>query len=152
MGAPPFRFVPGGAPPKVPAETRPHLARVNDTMRVLTSLVRQPAEGKNVGLLEAAAQVARLVGGGRVIMCKSGKDRTSMGVTLEHGRILSTEHGLGGEEAVFDAVQTMRRRGVRRENVRLNTGKRLFAFNWLQQSMLPEAYRPPKGSAKGGKG
>ena len=85
-------------------------------------------------------------------MCKSAKDRTSMSVTLEHGRLLGSQHGLGSDEAVLDAVQIMRRRGVRRENVRLNTGKRCFAFNWLQQSMLPDAYRPPKGSAKGGKG
>jgi hypothetical protein len=49
------------------------------------------------------------------------------------------------------AVQTMRRRGVRRENVRLNTSRRLYAFNMLQRQMLPEAYRPPEGSAKGGK-
>ena len=32
----------------------------------------------------------------------------------------------------------MRRRGVRRENVRANTGRRLYAFNWLQQVALPE--------------
>ena len=120
-------------------------------MRELTRLVREPAEGKNVALLEVSAETARLLGGGRVTMCKSGKDRTSMSVTLEHGRLLHAQHGLGAAQ-LADAVHTMRRRGVRRENVRLNTGRRLYAFNWLQQSMLPEAYRPPKGSAKGGKG
>ena len=72
-----------------------------------------------------------------------------MSLTLEHGRIL---RACGLPEAeVAPAVATMRRRGVRRENTRLNTGRRLFAFNWLQQTMLPEAYRPPEGSAKGGK-
>ena len=84
------------------------------------------------------------------------------------------------------AVHTMRRRGVRRENVRLNTEltpslantdlglhpcayniqsaplnasqvrlnteRRLYAFNWVQQQALPEGYSPPEGSASGGKG
>ena len=95
-------------------------------------------------------EAARLLGGGRVTMCKSGKDRTSMGVTLEHGRLLQGYHGLHAAH-LSEAVQAMRRRGVRRENVRLNTGKRLYAFNFLQQNFLPEAYRPPEGSAKGGK-
>ena len=36
--------------------------------------------------------------------------------------------------------------------VRLNTDKRLYAFNWMQQQALPEGYVPPKGSAAGGKG
>ena len=49
------------------------------------------------------------------------------------------------------ARAVLRGYGVRRENVRLNTGRRLYAFNWLQQTMLPEPYRPPDGSAKGGK-
>ena len=55
------------------------------------------------------------------------------------------------EAQVARAVQTMRRRGVRRENVRLNTGRRLYAFNWVQQQALPDAYSPPEGSAAGGK-
>ena len=80
-------------------------------------------------------------------MCKSGKDRTSMSVTLEHGRLLA-EHGLADPS---HAVAVMRRRGARRENVRRNTTRRLYAFNWIQQTQLPEPYRPPKGSAKGGK-
>ena len=45
----------------------------------------------------------------------------------------------------------MRRLGVRRENVRLNSGRRLYAFNWIQKTMLPEEYRAPEGCAKGGK-
>ena len=73
-----------------------------------------------------------------------------MSVTLEHGRLLHERHGLA-EADVAEAVQAMRRRGVRRANVHLNTGKRTFAFSWLQQQALPASFRPPKGSAKSGK-
>ena len=73
-----------------------------------------------------------------------------MSVTLEHGRLLHTHHQMPAAE-VPQAVHAMRRRGVRRENVRLNTGRRLYAFSWLQRQALPAPYRPPDGSAKSGK-
>ena len=41
-------------------------------------------------------------------------------VTLEHGRLLQEQHGMAHAQ-LARAVHTMRRRGVRRENVRLNT-------------------------------
>ena len=40
----------------------------------------------------------------------------------------------------------LRSKGVRRDNVRLNTGNDNYAFNSLQQGFLPEMYRPPPGS------
>ena len=51
-----------------------------------------------------------------------------------------------------DLVDVVRGYGVRRENVRLNTQRRLYAFNMVQRMALPEAYHPPEGSAAGGKG
>jgi hypothetical protein len=100
--------------------------------------------------LQTVALLTRVLSGGRVTMCKSGKDRTSMAVTLEHGALLQ-EHGMAPAQCAR-AVHTMRRRGVRRENVRLNTQRRLYAFNMVQRMALPEAYHPPEGSAAGGKG
>ena len=70
-------------------------------------------EPKNVELLLSVAMLTRSLRGGRLTMCKSGKDRTSMGVTLEHGRLLEAQHGLAAA-ATPAAVQAMRRRGVRR--------------------------------------
>jgi hypothetical protein len=42
--------------------------------------------------------------------------------------------------------QLFREYGVRRENVRLNTGSDRYAFNGLQHSLLPEEYQPPAGT------
>ena len=50
---------------------------------------------------------------------------------------------LGPRQAALDML---RRHGVRRENVRLNTGTDRFAFNALQINFLPEEYKPPPGS------
>ena len=146
----PFRYPTGGTPPKPQLKPVCLLARLRALQYELAKLVREPPEGKNVMLLGVAAELTRLLGGGRLTMCKSGKDRTAMSITLEHGRLLHGQHGLNAQVAA-EAVQTMRRRGVRRENVRFNTSRRLYAFNWLQQMALPEPFRPPAGSAKSGK-
>ena len=80
-------------------------------------------------------------------MCPTGRDRTAMSLTFEHGLLLQ-EHGLD-EAAASAAVATMRRSGTRRENAARNGGGRTFGFNQLQQGLLPEAYRPPAGSSMG---
>lgn len=43
-------------------------------------------------------------------------------------------------------TQTLREHGVRRANVRLNTGRPMYAFNGLQYLTLPLEYRPPAGT------
>ena len=111
------------------------------------SLLRAPPDPKNVELLHTIASLTRLLGGGRVTLCSNGRDRASLSLTLEHGQLLQ-EHGLGEAESAA-AVATMRRAGVRRENAARNGGGRVYAFNMLQASMLPEAYRPPPGTAMG---
>ena len=43
----------------------------------------------------------------------------------------------------------MRDVGVRRHNVEINTGKRLYAFGRTHYSYLPRELRPPVGSFRG---
>ena len=54
--------------------------------------------------------------------------------------------GVALSAAQDDWCQVLRAHGVRRENVRLNTGKDIYAFNKAQVPFLPEEYRPPPGS------
>ena len=106
----------------------------------------------------SAADFARVLGGARVVMCKSGKDRTGMSVTYEQCR--AVRDGLGGfghdgagglggvapltQRADFErARHLLRLYGARLENCQKNIGKPRYAFNAFQQRMLPHVYRPP---------
>lgn len=104
------------------------------------------ASEKNVNVLVKASVAIRAVAGVVCILCKSGKDRTSMGVTLEQGRFLCEEAAVVDPTA---CIQTMRKYGVRRMNVHANTGQSMFAFNSIQRMALPSCYRPPLGTFTG---
>lgn len=97
---------------------------------------------KRPEILQLSSDLVRLIGGGRVTCCKSAKDRTGMSVTLEQGRILVTNHNLP-ETKKAEIVAVMRSEGVRIENCWKNTGRRMYAFNAIQRSLLPEEYRCP---------
>ena len=111
----------------------------------LSQSTRNPAE-KNVGVLLHSTSLCRLVAGSVGILCKSGKDRTSMGVTLEQSRILAEVAGLDDGN---EACRMMRKCGVRRMNVYANTGQSCYAFNNFQQQLLPKCFRPPGGTYTG---
>lgn len=69
-----------------------------------------------------------------------------MAVTAEQARLLVERHGLHEAEAA-ELADEMRRRGVRWQNMRKNvSGGPAYAFNWLQQRLLPEIYRAPSGT------
>nr|CCA25452.1 type I inositol3 putative [Albugo laibachii Nc14] len=97
---------------------------------------------KRPEILQLSSDLVRLIGGGRVTCCKSAKDRTGMSVTLEQGRILVANHQLP-ESKKAEIVAVMRSEGVRIENCWKNTGRRMYAFNAIQRSLLPEEYRCP---------
>ncbi|KAG7401810.1 Phosphatidylinositol 3,4,5-trisphosphate-dependent Rac exchanger 2 protein [Phytophthora boehmeriae] len=120
---------------EVTQELRAVEACINDAAQ---SLVKT----KRTEILKRSSDLCRELGGGRVTVCKSAKDRTAMSVTLEQVRILQRHHDLPTHR-VPATVSVMRSHGVRIENALKNTGKRQFAFNKLQRSLLPEDYRCP---------
>ncbi|KAL4154851.1 hypothetical protein PRNP1_006965 [Phytophthora ramorum] len=113
--------------------------------RIATASKRQVVKSKHPKIIQEGSHLCRLLGAGRVTSCKSAKDRTGMSVTLEQVRLLSENHGLPEEFAVR-TVSTMRSNGVRLENALKNTGKRHYAFNALQRSLLPDEYKCPEGT------
>ena len=114
--------------------------------------LRRSAAEKSVELLSAVVELGRLLGAGRLLMCRSGVELCAMAATHEYGALLQA-HGLN-EPAATSAVQVMRQRSPWRENVRLNSGgqNKLYRFSWLQYQMLPVQYRPPKGTTTNGLG
>ncbi|KAG7384042.1 Phosphatidylinositol 3,4,5-trisphosphate-dependent Rac exchanger 2 protein [Phytophthora pseudosyringae] len=113
--------------------------------RIATASKRQVVKSKHPKIIQESSHLCRLLGAGRVTSCKSAKDRTSMSVTLEQVHLLSENDGLPEEFAVR-TVSTMRSNGVRLENALKNTGKRQYAFNALQRSLLPDEYKCPEGT------
>ena len=111
------------------------------------NLTVENSSEKNVNVLLRSSKLCRLIAGCVSILCKSGKDRTSMCVTLEQYRNLveSEAEAIGGQEL----IRVMRRHGVRRMNVWANTGQSLYAFNSIQCQMLPACFRPPPGTFSG---
>jgi len=100
----------------------------------------------NVHIILHASNLCRQLSGTHAICCKSGKDRTSMLVSLEEARLLCDHmRVVGGRKACKD----MRRFGVRRENVEINTGQRKYAFNDVQRIFLPKCFQPPQGTYSG---
>ncbi|KAL7684394.1 putative inositol 3,4-bisphosphate 4-phosphatase [Plasmopara halstedii] len=128
--------------------SREEVYRILGELEKLIGTAGRQARKKRPEILQLSSDLCRSISGGRVTVCKSAKDRTGMSVTLEQGRILVQHHGLR-EQKKAGIVSVMRSEGVRIENALKNTGRRVFAFNALQRSLLPEEYRcPPQTSGR----
>jgi hypothetical protein len=118
--------------------------KLDKDLNNLATLIREESTSvqKRPRILQVAADITRVMQGLRVTFCKSGKDRTSMSVTLEEMRVLAQFHGLSHFH--FDeTVSLVRKHGVRLEICRKNVGQPRYAFNRLQSRMIPPDYRPP---------
>ena len=104
---------------------------------------------KDTRVLKLTAQAIRSAGGGRIVSCKSAKDRTSMSVTAEQVALLRRRHELPKSEAQ-PLLDAMRRDGVRMQNTFKNVGKAGYAFNALQRLLLPASLRAPKDTTVSG--
>lgn len=65
--------------------------------------------------------VVSMMNGGHVIMCKSGKDRTSMSVTFQQVNSLYKNHNISGEQRSH-LIDCMRSCGIRLSVAEKNTG------------------------------
>ncbi|KAL3116125.1 hypothetical protein niasHT_007425 [Heterodera trifolii] len=100
---------------------------------------------KNWAIFTQVMALNSASGGVPIICCKSGKDRTSMGVTLDEGRILKESCGVSNQQ-MSEMIECLRKNGVRRENCRKNIGKPFYSFSPFQLGFLPPPFRPPSGT------
>ena len=135
------------------------------------SVQRQLAmhKSKNVELLLFLKQLCLRMRGGRLTCCKSGKDRSSMAVTLEECSILRSHHHLLSNSfkttlstlrtwgdysifrhavSIFSNMTFFCRHGTRLENCLKNTGHRCYHFNSLQLATLPGFLKPPRHTCR----
>ncbi|TMW55884.1 hypothetical protein Poli38472_008532 [Pythium oligandrum] len=132
-------------PSAVPTDVTTIANLVADLEERIMLASKQMVKTKHPKIIQQSSRLCRLLGAGRVTSCKSAKDRTGMSVTLEQGHLLADYHGLPAE-FLTRTISTMRSNGVRLENAFKNTGKRQFAFNSLQRSLLPDEYKCPEGT------
>ncbi|EGZ11861.1 hypothetical protein PHYSODRAFT_515366 [Phytophthora sojae] len=124
------------------------LDRIQASLTALTVSIQLSGRSKRMSILSLSSSIARCVGGGRVTMCKSAKDRTSMSITLEEANLLVRSHGLVADD-MGAFTKLLRTYGVRRENARKNIGKAQYCFSALQNYMLPQDYQCPPGTGGG---
>ncbi|KAL7694197.1 putative inositol 3,4-bisphosphate 4-phosphatase [Plasmopara halstedii] len=132
----------------IPIYSTEDLDRIQTSLIALKVNIQLSGRSKRMAILSLSSSIARCVGGGRVTMCKSAKDRTSMSITLEEANLLVRSHGLVADdmEAFTNLLRTY---GVRRENARKNIGKAQYCFSALQNYMLPQDYQCPPGTGGG---
>ncbi|GMR42705.1 hypothetical protein PMAYCL1PPCAC_12900 [Pristionchus mayeri] len=128
------------------ARTRsPLSAAAQEALGELQVVVRNEPSRKNMLLYEWAMAAGTELDGELVVSCKSGKDRTAMGVTLEQGRLMRQASGLNATQAA-EVVDALRKNGARREVCRKNIDKAAYSFSAFQMHFLPKSFRPPSGT------
>lgn len=80
---------------------------------------------------------------GIVVMCKSGKDRTGMLITLREAKILESSNIIS-KCSVEGYLDLIRQYGTRIMNTEKNTGKAQYMFNPIQNTFLPKQFKAPK--------
>ncbi|KAL7078331.1 hypothetical protein ACQ4LE_002753 [Meloidogyne hapla] len=118
---------------------------INRLICDLRQTVSVNASKKNLSIFKLVMEINRILSGVCILSCQSGKDRTSMALTLEEGRILKETCGISNQQ-MMEIVSCLRKDGVRRENCRKNVGKPLYKFSPFQMNFLPKEFRPPLGT------
>lgn len=80
---------------------------------------------------------------GVVVMCKSGKDRTGMLITLREATHLQIAKYVDSK-AADRYLDLLRGYGTRIMNTEKNTGKAQYMFNSLQNTFLPKTFQAPR--------
>jgi len=127
---------------------------VHPSLAALHSHILSSAGKMNHSILDEAATIAQQLGGGGLVFCKSGKDRTAMHLTYKQCQFAGRYRGNTDQNAILRDARLLRLHGTRLPICEKNVGQALYAFNSLQVKFMPEALKPPMdclaGFLKGG--
>eukprot|EP00536_Pseudo-nitzschia_multiseries_P016088 jgi/Psemu1/328122/estExt_fgenesh1_pg.C_10170003 len=127
---------------------------VHPSLADLYKHILSSAGKMNHSILDEAATIAQQFGGGGLVFCKSGKDRTAMHLTYKQCQFAGRYRGNSDQNAILRDARLLRLHGTRLPICEKNVGQALYAFNSLQVKFMPEALKPPMdclaGFLKGG--
>mmetsp|Transcript_7952 Transcript_7952/g.9073 ORF Transcript_7952/g.9073 Transcript_7952/m.9073 type:complete len:1253 (-) Transcript_7952:248-4006(-) len=127
---------------------------IHPSLAALNSHIMSSVGKMNHSILDEAATIAQQLGGGGVVFCKSGKDRTAMHLTYKQCQFAARYRGNADNQAILRDAHLLRLHGTRLPICEKNVGQALYAFNRLQVKFMPEALKPPMdclaGFLKGG--
>ena len=103
----------------------------------------------NHNILDEAATIAQQLGGGGLVFCKSGKDRTAMHVTYKQAQFAARYRDNNDQAAVLRDAMLIRLHGTRLPICEKNVGQAKYAFNALQVKFMPDALKPPMSTLAG---
>jgi len=123
--------------------------QVHPSLSLLHSHIISSAGRMNHAILDEAATLAQQLGGGGLVFCKSGKDRTAMHVTYKQAQFAARYRDFHDSAAILRDAQLIRTYGTRLPICEKNVGQAVYAFNALQVKFMPEALKPPMNVLKG---
>ncbi|KAI3381086.1 hypothetical protein SNEBB_007839 [Seison nebaliae] len=119
-------------------------------IRELTLLLEESSkQARHVEYLEKTFELSTYLNPILTISCKSAKDRTAMGVTLEMGRFLQRDYNFS-QQTVTGLIDYSRQYGTRRRITQKNANMPTYSFNIYQLWYLPDIYKPPKSTCSSG--
>ncbi|CAB9500185.1 II inositol 3,4-bisphosphate 4-phosphatase [Seminavis robusta] len=127
---------------------------VHPSLSMLHNHVMTSAGRMNHSILDEAATMAQQLGGGGVVFCKSGKDRTAMHVTYKQAQFANRfrqqrHRNQEVPDTTLEDATRMRIYGTRLPVCEKNVGQALYAFNSLQSKFMPDALKPPPSTLAG---
>lgn len=138
----------------------PVVQQVHPMLGTLYQHIMNSAGKINHDIVDEAATLAQQLGGGGVVFCKSGKDRTAMHMTYKQAQYASrfryqSKLSEAAADTTLDDARLMRIHGTRLPICEKNVGEAKYAFNSLQVQFMPDKLKPPMstlaGFLKGGK-
>ncbi|KAG7367553.1 hypothetical protein IV203_030224 [Nitzschia inconspicua] len=122
---------------------------VHPSLSTLHAHVLSSAGKMNHSILDEAATIAQQLGGGGLVFCKSGKDRTAMHVTYKQAQFAARYRDNNDDAAILEDATLIRIHGTRLPICEKNVGQSKYAFNSLQVKFMPDALKPPMSTLAG---
>ena len=124
---------------------------VHPSLASLHEHVISSAGKMNHAILDEAAMLCQRLGGGGVVFCKSGKDRTAMHITYKQAQFAAQYRGISieDEESILRDATLIRVYGTRLPICEKNVGESKYAFNSLQVKFMPDELKPPANTLAG---